>query len=84
MWLSRLRDIARDLVLTGFGLWVIYRQVLAPVPNVWLIFTGIALASPAGAERLRRILASGNGSSGQPSPPPPSAPSPVSSGHADD
>jgi len=79
-WLTRLGRAFRDVVLTGFGLWVIYRQVLAPAPSVWLIFTGLALASPAAAERLRRIIASGNGPSGSPSLPPPPAPSPVSPG----
>ena len=81
-WLKALGRFLRDVVLTGFGLWVIYRQVLAATPNVWLIFTGLALASPAAAERLRRMLVSGNGPSGSPLPPPPPAPSPVSPGSA--
>jgi hypothetical protein len=69
-------------VLTGFGLWVIYRQVLATTPNVWLIFTGVAFASPAAFERLRRITGSVSGSSGSSSPQPPPAPSPASPGSA--
>jgi len=79
-WLNWLWAITRDVVFTGFGLWVIYRQVLAPAPSTPLIFTGLALASPAAFERVRRILGSGSGSSGHSSPPPPPEPSQDSSG----
>lgn len=83
MWLSRLWAVTRDVVLTGFGAWVIWRQVLAAVPDPYLIFAGLALASPAAADKLRAII-SGGGSPGPPSPPPSPARSPGSSGGGDD
>ena len=62
----------RDVGLTGFGAWIIWRQVYAPSPSVPLIILGGALMVPAAraniAALLPILLGTGESSSSSSSP----------------
>jgi hypothetical protein len=75
-WLQILWQLMRDVGLTGFGVWVIWRQVEAPDPNGALLAVALVCIAPAARSAVTTVL-SGPGSSsasqhspsGQPSPP---------------
>jgi len=66
-------EALRDVGLTGFGAWIIWRQVYAPSPSVPLIILGGALMVPAAraniAALLPILLGTGESSSSSSSPP---------------
>lgn len=69
-WLSILRQSFRDVVLMGFGAWIIWKQVYATSPNPYLAVIGFAFMVPSARAAIFTIL-SGPGSSSESSPPPP-------------
>jgi len=81
-------QLARDVLLTGTGLWLIISQVGARDPSSALIVAGLALTVPAAATHAAAVLSgpSSPAAHGRPpsspssSSPPPSASSPSSPG----
>ena len=78
-WL-RAWEALRDVGLTGFGAWIIWRQTYAPSASVPLIIVGGALMVPAARANIAALLPIllGTPESSSSSPPPsalPSAPS---------
>jgi len=79
-WL-RAWEPLRDVGLTGFGAWIIWRQVYAPSPSVPLIILGGALMVPAARANIAALLpillgtseSSPSSSSPQAQPPGPSS-----------
>lgn len=67
-WL-RAWELLRDVGLTGFGAWIIYRQVYSPSVSVPLIIVGGALMVPAARANILALLVRGTGESSS-SPPP--------------
>lgn len=67
----------RDVGLTGFGAWIIWRQVYAPSASVPLIILGGALMVPAARANIAALLPIllGTPESSSSSPPPPGLPS---------
>ena len=63
-WQSILRHLVQDYVLTGFGAWIIYKQVYAATPNGYLALIGFAVMFPAARSAIVTILSS----PGPPSP----------------
>lgn len=66
-------ELLRDVGLTGFGAWIIWRQVLAsPNVSVPLIILGGGLMVPAGRASILALLPIllGSGESSSSSPPP--------------
>jgi hypothetical protein len=86
-WLTTAWQLARDILLTGTGLFLIISQVGARDPSSALIVAGLALTVPAAATHAKEVLSGpssdtghGPGSSSESSPPPASLPSPPGSG----
>lgn len=84
-WLQTAWQLARDILLTGTGLWLIVSQSVARDPSQTLIVAGLALLVPAIGEHAHNVLSGpsaprgGPGSSSGPAPSAsssPSAPSP--------
>ena len=65
-------ELLRDLGLTGFGGWIIYRQVYSMSASVPLIILGGALMVPAARANIAALLPAllGTGESSSTSPPP--------------
>lgn len=89
-WLTAAWQLARDILLTGTGLWLIISQVGARDPSSTLIVAGLALCLPAAASHAVTVLsgpslpAHGQPPSSPPAPAPPSLPSsPPPDGHGD-
>jgi len=86
-WLSIAWELIRDAGLTGFGVWVIWKQVYAPVPNPALLVVALGCITPAARHAITTIL-SGPGSSSpsphQPAEPPPPPLPPSHSGGTDE
>ena len=82
-WPKALRaawEVVRDVGMTGFGAWIIYRQVLsAPNVSVPLIILGGTLMIPAARANVLALLLHGTGESSSSSAPPPEPPSASSS-----
>lgn len=78
-WLSIAWELIRDVVLTGLGAWVIWRQVYQPVPNPALLVVALGCISPAARHAVTTILSGPGSSSESPHLPaeqsPPSSPS---------
>lgn len=84
-WLSIAWELIRDVVLTGFGVWVIWKQVYQPVPNAGLLVVALGCITPAARSAVATVL-SGPGSSSASShrqPEQPSEPSPPPGGGTD-
>jgi hypothetical protein len=87
-WYQTAWQLARDILLTGTGLWLIISQDMARDPSSTLVVAGLALIVPAAAEHARTVLSgpsspAGHGqppSSSSSSSPPPSPPAPSSEG----
>jgi hypothetical protein len=72
-WQSILRQNLRDIVLMGFGGWVIWTEVYTKIPNGYLILVGFGCMVPSARAAIISILSepgSSSGSSHPPSPPP--------------
>jgi hypothetical protein len=76
-WYQILWQLTRDVGLTGFGVWVIWKQVEAPVPDTALLVVALGCITPAARSAVATIL-SGPGSSSE-SPHQPEEPSSESS-----
>lgn len=81
-WLTTAWPLARDILLTGAGLYLIISQVGAADPSSTLIVAGLALTVPAAATHAVSVLSGpspparhGGPSSSEPAPPPSSSPS---------
>jgi hypothetical protein len=71
--------LAKDIVLTGTGVFLILSQVFAAHPSDILLATGLALTVPSVAGHAKALLAGTpptGGPSSPPSPPPGRSPSP--------
>lgn len=74
-WLLKgFRQNFRDVVLTGFGGWIIWKQVYAVTPNGYLALVGLACMLPSGRAAIISIL-SEPGPSWRSSPSAPEQPS---------
>jgi hypothetical protein len=75
-WLEKLwRNLLRDVVLTGVGVFLILRQGLSAHPSGLTLGAGLALTVPSVAAHLKALLPEyGEGSSSESSPPPGSSP----------
>ena len=76
-WQSILRQNLRDIVLLGFGAWVIWKEVYTASPNTALILAGFGCMVPSARAAILSILSEPGSSSGS-SPQHPSSPSPKS------
>lgn len=76
-WAQILWQLIRDVVLTGFGVWVIWKQVYQPHPSAELLIVALGCITPAARTAVTTIL-SGPGSSSESAPPPAELPSPSS------
>jgi len=54
--LSGLRQNFRDVVLTGFGAWIIWKQVYSQNPNGYLALIGLAFMLPSARAAVISIL----------------------------
>lgn len=61
-WYQILWQLIRDVGLTGFGVWIIWKQVEAPVPDTTLLLVALGCITPAARSAVMAIL-SGPGSS---------------------
>jgi hypothetical protein len=55
-WYKQIRPNLRDIGLTGFGAWIIWKQVYAPNPNGYLALVGLACMIPSGRAAIISIL----------------------------
>lgn len=55
-WLSILQKGLRDVVLLGFGAWIIWKQVYSVNPNGYLALIGFALMVPSARSAIIKIL----------------------------
>jgi hypothetical protein len=55
-WLTILQQGFRDVVMLGFGAWIIYKQVYAINPNAYLAAIGFACMFPAARSAVVTIL----------------------------
>lgn len=63
-WIQLLWQLTRDVLLTGFGVWVIWKQVEAPVPDTALLVVALGCIAPAARSAVATIL-SGPGASSE-------------------
>jgi hypothetical protein len=54
-WLQTAWQLARDILLTGTGLWLIISQAGARDPQQLLIYAGLALLFPAVGEHVKNV-----------------------------
>jgi hypothetical protein len=71
-WAQILWQLIRDVVLTGFGVWVIWKQVYQAHPSAELLVVALGCIAPAARTAITTVLSgpSAPGSSSE-SPPPP-------------
>jgi hypothetical protein len=76
-WLSITWELIRDVGLTGFGVWVIWKQVYAPAPDPALLVVALGCIVPSARSAIITVLSGPGSSSGSPHPPAeqPSSPS---------
>ena len=74
-WLQTAWTLLRDIGLTGFGVWVIWKQVESLDPNAALLVVALGCIAPAARSAVATIL-SGPGSSLEPREPPEEPPPP--------
>lgn len=65
-WQQILRHIVQDYALTGFGAWIIWKQVYAVTPNAALAAIGFACMFPAARAAVLTILSAPGQSSQSP------------------
>ena len=68
-WQSILRQNLRDVVLLGFGAWIIWKEVYAAAPNTALILAGFGCMVPSARAAILSILSEPGSSSESPAPP---------------
>jgi len=75
--LEKAWSAVRDVGLTGFGAWIIYRQVYSMSVSIPLIIVGAGLMVPAARANIAALLPIllGTGESSASSPPPGDLPS---------
>src|SRR5450756_16850 len=76
-WLSLIRQSIRDVLLLGFGAWIIWKQVYAATPNPYLAFVWFGCMFPSARSAISTIL-SVPGQSSESSQPPEQPHSPPS------
>lgn len=64
---ARAWELIRDVLLTGFGIYLVQQQSFSAHPSAEIIVVGMAFAIPSARENLKALL---GGSSGSPSSPP--------------
>ena len=62
-WRALVRQSARDILLMGFGGWIIWKEVYASVPNGYLILVGFACMVPSARSAIIAILSEPGSSS---------------------
>jgi hypothetical protein len=68
--------LLRDIGLTGFGIWIIYKQVESLSPNAALLVVALGCIAPAARSAVATILsAPGSSSESPPQPGEPHSPS---------
>lgn len=72
-WVQTAWLLARDVALTGAGLWLIISQIGARDPSSALIVAGLALVVPSAATHAHAVLSGPSPEAGH--GPPPSSPS---------
>ena len=69
-----LKDLLKDIVLTGLGVTAIYSQIFSEHPSGLILGTGLVLTVPSTAAHLKALLpSSGGGGETLPSTPQPGA-----------
>lgn len=61
-WVDLLWQLVRDVLLTGLGAWIIWKQVESPVPDTALLVVALGCIAPAARSAVATVL-SGPGSS---------------------
>jgi hypothetical protein len=67
-------SLLRDIGLTGFGVWIVYKQVESVSPNAALLVVALGCIAPAARSAVATIL-SGPGSLSESQPPHAESPS---------
>lgn len=81
-WRDAIRKNFRDIILMGFGGWIIWKQVYAQYPNGYLALVGLACMIPSGRAAIISILSEpGSSSQSSHSPSEPAPPPSTSSGN---
>lgn len=78
-WRDAIRKNFRDIVLMGFGGWIIWKQVYAQYPNGYLALVGLACMIPSGRAAIISILSEPGSSSSSSHSAPEERPPPSSS-----
>jgi len=73
-WFQTAWQVARDILLTGTGLWLIVSQIGAKTPSSTLIVAGLVLTTPAAASHAITVLSGPSGPGHGPGPSSPSRP----------
>lgn len=55
-WLSIMQKGFRDVILLGFGAWIIWKQVYALSPNGYLAAIGFGMMVPSARSAIIKIL----------------------------
>lgn len=63
------QQLIRDVLLTGLGVWIIYKQVYAVAPNLYLLVFAAGCFWPAARSAVTTILSGPGASSQSPAPP---------------
>jgi hypothetical protein len=81
-WAQILWQLIRDVALTGFGVWIIWKQAEAADPNGALLAVALVCIAPAARSAVTTVLSGPGSSSGSRLPPaePPSPSSPPEEG----
>jgi hypothetical protein len=71
--LLTVKDVVKDVVLTGIGCVAVWSQIFRASPNPYVIMAGLVLTAPNTAAHVRALLAPGpgDGDSSLSTPPPP-------------
>lgn len=62
-WLSILWELIRDVLLTGFGVWIIWTQVERSDPNGTLLAVALVCIAPAARSAVTTVLSAPGSSS---------------------
>lgn len=68
-WLTILWQLMRDVLFTGLGTWIIYRQVYAAEPSPYLLLFAASCFWPAARSAVTTLLSGPGQSSELPHPP---------------
>lgn len=67
-WLSTAWTLLRDIGLTGFGVWIIWKQVETVNPNAALLVVALGCIAPAARSAVATILSAPGSSLESPHP----------------